>query len=224
MKTGAAAASIRRRAESCESSADGVSITCATVVSGGPPYAVKTAAALRHAQKAASCLIQPAPGDVVLIASTPEQPFIISVLARAGETSLQLSTEAELTIAAGGKLTLSAGGGVEVATGRNISMISRKIDIHSMEATISVDTTSYLGTSLLARVRGIRLVAESIHSLVETALHHAKRLFRRVDEIEQVEAASIDYRAREAISLSGRHLLGTAAELVKFDGEQIHLG
>ncbi len=223
-KPGAAAASILRQPASCENPAQNISIICATVVSAGPSCVVRAEGAVKRARKAASCLIQPAPGDLVLLASTPDQDFIISVLARAEETPLQISSDAELAIEAGGKLTLSARGGVEVATGRGISLLSQKIDLHSMEASINVDAASYLGTSLRARVRGIRLVAESIHSLAETAIYHARRLFRRVEDIEQVEAASIDYRASEAISLSGRHLLGTAAELVKFDGEQIHLG
>ncbi len=54
--------------------------------------------------------------------------------------------------------------------------------------------------------------------------HIKDRAYRFVEEMEHVRAGSIDYAARENVRFHGRNALVTAQQLVKMDGEQIHMG
>ncbi len=45
-----------------------------------------------------------------------------------------------------------------------------------------------------------------------------------MEELDQVKAEHIDYAASASMSLHAQNALVTAEELVKVDGEQIHVG
>ena len=46
----------------------------------------------------------------------------------------------------------------------------------------------------------------------------------RVDGLDQVRSTHIDYRADQTLQLQAENLIANATNLVKVDGEQIHLG
>ena len=50
------------------------------------------------------------------------------------------------------------------------------------------------------------------------------RVRRTVEELDHVRAEQIDYAAKKTMSLHGDNAIVTANELVKVDGEQIHVG
>jgi hypothetical protein len=68
------------------------------------------------------------------------------------------------------------------------------------------------------------VVADSCDSVFDRLLQRVKRSYRFVEEHDQVRAAQIDYVAQNNASLRGENTLITAKDLVKVDGEQIHLG
>lgn len=207
-------------------STDEVLLGYATVLGVGASLLVRCESGLSRARKAASCLVEPAAGDRVLISSNVEgETYIVAVLARRGEGTMRLSVDGALSLEArSGKLSLVAGKGVELGTSGSVEIVSKSLDIHSVDGNISIARLSFIGSLLDARVDTIRLVAEAFHSLVEAIYQQARRVFRRVDEIEQIKAGQFDCQADEGISMHGKYLLVTAGQVVKVDGEQIQLG
>jgi len=61
-------------------------------------------------------------------------------------------------------------------------------------------------------------------SVVERLSQRVRRSYRKVEELEQVHAQQLDYVATKNVSVRGHNTLLTAEELVKLDGEQVHLG
>ena len=74
------------------------------------------------------------------------------------------------------------------------------------------------------RLRALAVFAESIDSVCERVSQTVKRCFRRVEELDQLRAARLDYRAESEMMLRAKHVLASARALVKLDGERIHIG
>ena len=70
----------------------------------------------------------------------------------------------------------------------------------------------------------LALVTETLDSVLDRFSQRVKRSYRTVEETDQLKAERIDYTASSTMSLHGENALVTAEQLVKVDGEQIHLG
>ena len=70
-----------------------------------------------------------------------------------------------------------------------------------------------------ARVRGLRLDLS-----LDRVSSRVNRAFRVVTEIDQLRAGQVDHSAETVMHLRAKNTVLTAEELVKVDGEQIHLG
>ena len=87
-----------------------------------------------------------------------------------------------------------------------------------------VQGLSFLGGVVRAELEAVKLVASRVHSVVERVSQQVQRSYRTVTETDQLRAQRIDYTAEKTMSLHGEHTLITADDLVKVDGDQIHLG
>jgi len=96
--------------------------------------------------------------------------------------------------------------------------------VHTDRARVTAGVMEYLGATLSAEVERLKVFAIRCEELFETLSQRVKRSYRTVSERDQLRAEQIDYAARENLSLHGKNAVVTARELVKLDGEQIHLG
>jgi hypothetical protein len=70
----------------------------------------------------------------------------------------------------------------------------------------------------------MKLIGRFFHSMIDSISQKVKRSYRVVEDIDHVRSSQIDYRASKNMSLRGQNALINAEELVKIDGDQIHLG
>jgi hypothetical protein len=169
---------------------------------------------LRHgqdeaAQRAFSCLVEPAPGDLVLVGHAEGETFILAVLARRGDAPMRVAMPDGATIAApDGRLTLDAGtlalraDATEVATG-SLDVNAARID---------------------ASLGRIALLAQTIDTLAQRIVGRFRRSIRIVEESETLRARDIEQRASNHMHLRGDAVTMQGNALVKLRGEQIHLG
>jgi hypothetical protein len=75
-----------------------------------------------------------------------------------------------------------------------------------------------------AQIDKLKLFAEHVDSVAERVAARVRRSYRTVEECDQVRAERIDYVAKGTMTLHAENALLTAEELVKLDGEQIHVG
>ncbi|RIX85337.1 DUF3540 domain-containing protein [Acidovorax cavernicola] len=168
---------------------------------GGAPW---------HCPLAASCLLQPSTGDVVLVAGPQrDQLFLIAVVTQADPSQSQLVTDGDLTIR-------SRRGG--------IALQAPDFSLQADKATLDINDMTYRG----AEVRVTALVARFVGRTLETVLDRLSLLtrtsFRLIEEVEQVRAGQIDMQASESLRLHAKNTFVTSKALVKVDAEQIHMG
>ncbi|MFO0587747.1 MAG: DUF3540 domain-containing protein [Polyangiaceae bacterium] len=191
----------------------------------GAVFAVSSGNTEYQARRAASCLLAPEEGDEVLLAVVPDRGvFVLAVLERAGDGA-RLQVDGDLEIqAASGRVVIAAKDGVDLVSTGRIGITSDTMHLTSRAAEIVLDNLSVLGAALQARVTQVKVVAESIDQAAGRLTQRLQRAYRFVAEMEQVRAGRVDIAAEKTVNVHAENTVVTAAELVKVDGGQIHLG
>jgi len=179
-----------------------------------------------RARRAVSCLVEPEMGDLVLFCTADgEKAYVLAVLERKEGAAATISVAGDLKLRLdNGRFGVEAREGVDIASPRKIAMTSPELDVRAAAADLTFQQTSFTGGIMQASLEKIKLFAGSFDSLLERLHQRVKRSYRFIEETDQVRAENIDHRAEKLLNLRGRNAVINARELVKLDGEQIHVG
>lgn len=192
----------------------------------GDRFVLDTSTGACSASRAASCLLEPAVGDRVICATTATgRAWVLAVLERDPTTAARLSAEGDLELRVrGGRLSLSSDQGVDVTTSADVQVTSRAVGVNAVDGHVVVQRLTYLGRFLQTEVEKVKSLAGTFDAVLGRFSQRVKRSYRKVEEYDCVKAKQIDYVAETTLSLHGETALVTAAELVKVDGSQVHVG
>jgi hypothetical protein len=155
------------------------------------------------ARRALSCLVEPEPGDRVLVARSGgvADAYVLAVLERAGDAPVSLVSPRDTELRSAGTLSIVA------------------------PATI-IATPTFSLHSAVAKVHATRVTAVlgAVDALLDRIVLRAKQAFRVVEGVDHLRAGQVDYEAKGTLSLHAENTTMTAEGLVKVDGEQIQLG
>jgi hypothetical protein len=190
------------------------------VTQGGDAVTVRTAFADVLAKRAASCLLDPAAGDRVLLATEEGgDAYVLAVLEKADKGASTISVDGDLTLrSTAGRVSIAAQEGVDIVSAAAARIVAKAVDITGIEE------LSVLGGAVKAELGKVKLYASTLDGFFERIRSHAKNSHRTVEELDQVNARHIDYAAQESAHLRGENALVTAHHLVKVNGEQVHVG
>jgi hypothetical protein len=160
--------------------------------------------AVFQARRALSCLVEPEPGDRVLVARAPHgvaDAYVLAVLEREGDAPVSLVSPRDTELRSAGTLSIVA------------------------PATM-IATPTFSLHSAVARLHATRATAVlgAVDAILDRLMLRAKQAFRVVEEVDHLRAGQVDYEARGTLSLHSENTTLTAEGLVKVDGEQIQLG
>jgi len=188
--------------------------------------AVHTRDGVRTARRAVSCLVEPAVGDRVLVASDEEgQAFVLAVLERQPGAEVRLGAEGDVTwTLPGGRFSVAAAQGIGLATAGEAKLAAGALRVTAADTALHLDQVSFLGRLVQAQAETVKLVANALDQTLERFWHRVKRSYRFVAEQDHVRAGHLDYAAKENAHLRGKNTLVTAEQLVKVDAGQVHLG
>ncbi len=187
---------------------------------------IRTGTGDYEAKRAVSCLVEPLVDDVVLLALAPNGgAYVLAVLEREEGAKATLSTDGDLEVRQRhGSFTVAAQEGIELVSSKDVAVIAGGLRVNAAEGDVAVQRLSFLGGLVRAEMDTVKMLAATFDSFVERLSQKVKRSYRTVEETDQLHAARIDYTASATMSLHAENSLITAEELVKVDGEQIHLG
>ncbi len=178
------------------------------------------------ARRAFGCLVEPEVDDLVLLAVPfAGDLYVLSVLERPTDSPARLTSEGDLEVELpAGRFTVAAKEGLELATSSTLSLASRALSIRARVGGVLVDELSYLGDSVRAHGGALEAIFDALDTVSERWTQRTKHALRVVEETDVTRARDIDTRAEGVLSMRGKHAITTAEELVKLEGEQIHLG
>ncbi|NVM89628.1 hypothetical protein FHT32_003285 [Variovorax sp. SG517] len=209
-------------------SAEGVVNALGTVTSvlPGGLYSVDSDGRLLRCQRAASCLLRPEIGDLVLV-SGPDanRLYLTAVAEQADANTSRLDVNGDLTLASErGSVRVESAAELSLKGGTSLRMASEKLEIDAAAADCSVSQLAYRGEEVQVTALGIRVIGRVYEAIVDRLVHLSKTAFRMTDGIDQVRAGHIDYHAEEMARLHGKNTVVTAQDLIKTDASQIHMG
>lgn len=179
-----------------------------------------------RAERATSCLVAPAIGDLVLLATTPEGTFVLSVLKRPNAAVTTLSVpEGDLRVQVpAGRFTMLTRDGVSLATKADVQVVSQELGVSVERAKLMAAEIVTLGGKAIVEIAQTKIKGSVLEGVFERTLMKMKRSFRRVEEVDSLQAGDIDYKATSSLGLRSQNTVMTSTELIKADAEQIHFG
>ncbi|GFK93456.1 hypothetical protein NNJEOMEG_01289 [Fundidesulfovibrio magnetotacticus] len=186
---------------------------------------VRRGGAVFPALRAAGCLLEPEPGDLVLAVNEPSgAAFVLSVLVRASQAPGRAGLEEGLTLHAGqGPLTLDAGR-LGLRAGQLLEMSAPRATLEADKAEVRAGALSLAGESLTQAFARIRTAAGAMERVVGRLVERATRVLRRVDECEDVRAGRYRLDAEDSLRLDAGEMRLEARGNVDVDGRKIRLG
>jgi hypothetical protein len=161
------------------------------------------------AQRAFSCLVEPEPGDLVLVDRAGAGTYILAVLARCSVAPMRVAMPDGASIAAdGGRLRIAAA--TLQMEAETTALATRGLDIDAGRADV--------------RLGRVGILAEAIETIAQRLVARLRRSYRFVDETEQIRARDIDQRASGHMHIRGDATTVQGTALVKLQANQIHLG
>ncbi|MDB4930368.1 MAG: uncharacterized protein JWM10_2852 [Myxococcaceae bacterium] len=182
--------------------------------------------ALPTARRAVSCLVAPQDGDRVLFATLPgDEHWVLAVLEHRdpGPTRIEVDGDLELR-APTGTITAAAAKGVTVATGAEVAVLAGSVRVVAQRGLAALDELTVLAEKVDAEVTRLRATFTTVDTVMERLSQRAKRVYRFVGELDQLRARRADYSAQETFQVHAHDTLLTSEQLVKIDGDQIHVG
>lgn len=179
-----------------------------------------------EAKRAMSCLLDPAAGDRVLVALIGDgSAYVLAVLEREGEAPGTLSLDRDLTVALPeGRLSVVTGQGVAMASGGDVSVVAPSVNVKAVDGQLGIERLAVAGQHLLAEFANMKVAAQVIDSVADRVRQSVKRAYKIVSELDQIKAQRVDWKAEKTMHLHGENTVMSADELVKVDGEHIHMG
>jgi hypothetical protein len=191
----------------------------------GEAMLVQAGARRLAARRAASCLLEPEPGDTVLIGGDLARCYVLAVLERVADGPARLSIDGDVEIRArDGHLVLAAGKGVDVAARDAVTLQAETVSVKARNGRLFVDDLVAVGRTAMSHFGRVRAIGQALETVVDRILTRTKRSVRIAEESDHLRAGQIDLRASGTLHANGETTIVTAATLVKVDGGQIHLG
>ena len=178
------------------------------------------------ARQAISCLVRPEKGDRIIVAGMLDGDlYVTDVLERPDDAPTRISLKGNCSIKVDhGKLDLAAQEGIHLLSPKELGFDGSRITMRASRFNAAIGRLTYIGSQIFAQSKKIRLVGILFDSVMDRVAQRFKSSYRTVEEVDQVRSKEIDYRADKNLRLSGQNALIDADDLVRVDGDQIHLG
>jgi len=177
-------------------------------------------------QRAASCLLVPAPGDTVMVAGTGDDAlYIIAVVAQADKRQATLAVDGDLRLQSKrGGIAIRSAGALELQSETSVATSTPQWKLTAERGQCNVSELDYQGAELRIGVLVTRFLGRACEVVLDRLHLLTRSSFRITEEVEHVRAGQIDIQASQTLRLHAKNTLVTSKELVKVDAEQIHMG
>jgi hypothetical protein len=177
-----------------------------------------------QSRRAASCLLEPAVGDLVWIVVEGERCYVLAVLERSADAPATLQIDGDAVLRVDGRLEIHAADDLQLRSDRQVGIAGDEIQVQARLGRVFVRECTAVLRSLLTHATSSTMVAKVVETLADRVSTSSKTSYRNVTEIDQLHAGIIDHQAVEAAQISADKVLINGGEIAKVQAGQIHLG
>ena len=177
---------------------------------------------LLKAVRAAGCLLEPRPGDLVLAAVSADAAFITTVLTQGAENEALLKLPARTTISAAGELKFDSDH--LRASSAKASLQAADLTVDAIKGRARFEKFTLTGRDLVAKLARLKSMAGSIESTADRMVQRLSKSYRRISDFEDNRIGRWSCRIQELFSLRARDSHLISEKKTKIDAEKISLG
>ena len=203
-----------------------ISLRTATITGRADRWFFVQEAAAQRLKRAASCLVEPQLGDLVLICDCGEHQvgYITAVL--------QSAKEDQAAVKLPGWVTLNSSlNGLDIEARQialkgqqSISLVAPHLEMNAAAATVRVSHWKSWSESVESHVVRASLVATSLTSHIGTAISRIKSSWRKVEGLDESQAGRSRLLVDGQHKVEAEHVTVKAQGYVRIDGKKIDLG
>jgi len=179
-------------------------------------FSLRCAGLPRTAHRAASCLLAPAPGDLVACLDLASDGLWIVAVLR------QAQPDATLTLRTAGAMRIEAAALALCAP--ELALEGETIGVRATRLQVASDEAELLGGRLKVLGATLKVIGDSLSTVFDRVAHFSKHHLRTTEGLDRVHATQIEQQASQILRLSSEHTLVNGEKLVKARGAQIHFG
>jgi hypothetical protein len=201
---------------------------CLVVGAHGGKWTVEASYGQYAAKTAASCLVKPEKGDIVLVSIDEEgYCYILSILERPDHkrrhTTLSLDGQVKLEVPDGG-LVVSAQNGIRFLTPEKLAVTSEELEINTLKGDVKIEGLSFLGRIFEGKIEKVKVIADTFDAIFRRAVQRFVSSYRYVEGHEEIQTGSTRLLVEGTLAMQTKNTMHTAEGHVKIDAGQIHLG
>jgi hypothetical protein len=174
----------------------------------------------------------PSIGDNVLVAGECiEKGFVIGVFPKANTQTKTFTIESDiqtgkttLTLPEGDLDICSKQGSIHLQAAESITLNGSTFALDVAKGEIKMAEASYEGLHLSATIERTKLFLGKINTTVGRLIERAKNVYRRVDNLNQVQAGRMRTIVDGSYHLKSERIIEKAEKEVRIDGKKINLG
>ena len=186
---------------------------------------VRTASGVYEAEVALSCVYQPEIDDeVVLAVPSRGALYVVTVLRRPSDRPLRVISDRAVSFVVAEGFSVVAGESVSLRAAEAIELGADEIGVRARRGSLFFEALESFAGTVSSEALRVRRVLGTLDSFVERVTERIGRSQRIVEGLDAHRAGQLDLRSESTLTARGRHTVVSAEELVKVDGEQIHLG
>jgi hypothetical protein len=192
--------------------------------SDGKIFQVETHGGTIAAKMAASCLLQPQPGDQVLVSCAPAETFILAVLNRM-ENDFILNFPGNTTInSPEGQLKLQAREDLQLTSLKDISIQAPKVNTVAKEQLLITEEIKLMSDKAHVNVTEVSLIAKNVITAFDQLTQHAKNVMRVVENMETLQIGHLVKHIKKTLTIRTGQAVISAEKDMRLDAERIHMG
>jgi len=210
---------IRKQAEEAATATPIAATPCVGIVeaAGERGWQVRSGGLQAWGRRAASCLIEPMPGDTVAcLRVAPDEVWVLAVLMR--------EEGAPTVLRCHGATRLEVEGGPFDIAAPQVQIDAQRMGVQSDELCIETQSVDVISDNYNVVGSAMRVVGAMLSTVFDRVAHFAKLHSRTTDGLDRVHANCLEHEAEQLASFSGEHVLVNGSKLVKTRGRQIHFG
>jgi hypothetical protein len=176
-------------------------------------------------RRAASCLLKPEVGDLVLLAGDSTRVFLLAVIEQADAAMARIEMPGDVLLsAAQGNVTVHSAKQMILQGESGLTMQTDQLALRAHQGDCVVGEMQYAGRELKGTVGAVRLIGQLCETVVERVMQISRNVFRMVEQADQARVGHLDYEAEEVARIHAKTTMLTGESLAKVDAAQIHVG
>lgn len=177
------------------------------------------------ARKAATCLIEPEPGDEVLLLHDGGRAFVLAILERGNQTVPRVDFEDGVDLGSSkGDVSIGSRGSLDLRAGRRIGLAAPVLDLSAAVGRLVTGRLELTGRVANATWERIRVRASKSESLVDEVIGRFRSRFSKVERLDNTEAGVLRQKSEDAHIQETKYSFMRAEKDMKIKAKQIMMG